>query len=94
MPYEPRDNSGSLFKNDRKTSEKHPDYSGTAVINGEEFYIDAWIKEPVGRKKFLSISFKSKGQRRQAPARELPRRPAPSRPTPPPAYEPDADPDF
>lgn len=35
-----------LFKNDRKTEERHPDYTGSFVDeNGLEYFCDAWIKK-------------------------------------------------
>ncbi len=46
MAYEQRDMSGSLFKNDRKTTDNHPDYNGSVMINGQEMWISAWIKSP------------------------------------------------
>lgn len=59
MSYEQRDNSGSLFKNDRKESDRHPDYQGTATIDGKQFYMSAWLKE--GRNgKWMSFAFKPK----------------------------------
>jgi len=51
--YEMKDGSFSLFKNDKKLTEKHPDYKGSIKINGVEHWFDAWLKE--GKKgKFLS----------------------------------------
>lgn len=45
MAFEQRDMTGSLFKNDRKTAENHPDYVGVIKIHGEEMKLSAWIKE-------------------------------------------------
>lgn len=57
-----RDNSGVLFRNDDKKSEKSPDYTGTAMIDGVEKRLAAWIKE--GRKgKFMSLSFSEPKER-------------------------------
>jgi uncharacterized protein (DUF736 family) len=55
MSYQPKEGSGTLFKNDRKTTENHPDFTGSIMINGKEHWFSAWTKE--GKKgKFLSVS--------------------------------------
>jgi hypothetical protein len=49
-------NKGTISKNDKKTEPKHKDYSGSAVIDGQEYWISGWIKD--GRNgKFLSLAF-------------------------------------
>ncbi len=61
MTYEVKDMSGSMFVNDRKESNKHPDRQGSCKINGEEFRISGWIEEGKGGKKpWLSLKFKPK----------------------------------
>jgi len=56
MAYTPKPNSGVLFKNTKKTNDKHPDWNGTALIDGKEYKLSTWIKE--GKKgKFFSLSF-------------------------------------
>ena len=50
-------NTGALFKNDRKQTEKHPDYTGKCEINNVGMYMSAWIKTGQSGKKFMSFSF-------------------------------------
>lgn len=66
MSFERRDNSGSLFKNDKKEKDSHPDYKGSALIGGVEYWLSAWIKEPkAGGQKFMSLALKPKEQDRR-----------------------------
>lgn len=56
---EAQDNSGSLFKNDRKSKEAHPDITGSAMVGGAEYYVSGWRK--TGNKgDFYSLSFRPK----------------------------------
>lgn len=58
--FEQKINSATLFTNDKKEKQTHPDYRGTANVKGEIFYINAWVKESKNGKKYLSISFNPK----------------------------------
>jgi hypothetical protein len=40
-----RDSSGLLFKNDNKSSDQHPDYKGSIMVGGVEYWLSAWIKQ-------------------------------------------------
>lgn len=66
-------NRGALFKNDRKTKDTQPGYTGSLNVDGVEYFLDAWLKE--GQKgKFFSVSVKRKDQQPEAA-----RAPSPSR---------------
>jgi hypothetical protein len=61
MAFEMKDNTGSLFKNDRKQSDTHADYGGTVKIDGREYWINAWINDKPGGGKYFGLKFKPKG---------------------------------
>lgn len=56
-------NRGSLFRNDRKENEKHADYTGSLNVDGQEFWINAWLKESKTGTKFMSLSVRPKEAR-------------------------------
>lgn len=64
MPYEHRDNTGSLIKNDRKERENHPDYKGSCKIAGVEYWMSAWIKREPGKETRMSFDFRPKEEQR------------------------------
>lgn len=90
MAYEQKDNSGALFRNSRKEQPNHPDYTGTAVIEGVEYWLSAWVKESKGGQKYFSMSYKPKEERR-APARSAPERSGGYRPA---RFDDDSEPPF
>lgn len=60
MAYEPRPGSLSLFKNDRKEKDTHPDYRGDGMdLEGRPVWVSAWLKEG-SKGKFFSMSLKYK----------------------------------
>lgn len=55
-------NRGALFKNNRKESEKHADYTGKLNVGGVDYWISAWIKEGKSGK-FMSLSVKEQDRK-------------------------------
>lgn len=80
MAYEIRDLSGSLFKNDKREKDTHPNLTGTVMIGGVEYWASGWTKERANGEKWISLSFKPKEARAETAA------PAPAS-----AYDDDSD---
>jgi uncharacterized protein (DUF736 family) len=68
MAYEQKDMTGSLFRNDRKEADTHPDYKGSALINGVEHWLDAWINTAKDGSKYMSLKLKPKEVRATQPS--------------------------
>ena len=62
MAYEKKDMSGTLFRNDRKEKDTHPDWAGYIIINGEEFWLNCWEKNGA-KGLFFSLAAKPKMER-------------------------------
>jgi hypothetical protein len=60
--YEVKDMSGSAFKNKYKTQDKHPSYTGSVRVDGEDYKLAVWIKVDRNGEKFLSCSFQKADQ--------------------------------
>ncbi len=67
MPYEQRDMSGSLFKNDKREKDSHPNATGSALIDGVEYWVSSWTKTDRNGQKWQSLAFKRKDGRRAEP---------------------------
>lgn len=65
MAYEPKDMSGSLWRNDDRKSESHPEFGGEAMIDGVAYYMNAWVNTAKNSKRYFSIKFKPKVERRR-----------------------------
>ena len=65
-------NRGSIWKNDKKETEKHPDFTGSLNVNGVEFWVSAWKRKADANPKAPALSISVKPKDEQAP------KPAPS----------------
>lgn len=68
MAYETKDNTGSVFQNDRKEKDSHPDRTGQARIGGVDYWVSGWIKQDRNGKPYMSLAFKPKDEKRTQPA--------------------------
>ena len=76
MSYELNEGQVSIFKNEKKLSESHPDYKGSVMINGVEKDIALWVKDTKAGKKYfsgkISEKFKKSELEPKAENQELP----------------------
>jgi hypothetical protein len=66
-------NSGVLFKNKNKTSDRQPDYRGNIDVEGTTYWISGWIKVsgPSSKnpgEKFMSLAVSRQESKRQGAA--------------------------
>jgi len=54
---ETKNNTGAIFKNDKKTSENQPDYKGKVNVNGADMEVALWLKESKSGTKYFSATF-------------------------------------
>ncbi len=72
-------NRGILFKNDKRETEKHPEYTGSINFNGVDCWLNAWVMTSKEGKKYFSLSVRPKEQQarqvsqptRKAPVEDL-----------------------
>lgn len=69
MDYD-NNNRGALWNNDRKQSDKHPDLSGSIMIDGKEYWVSGWKKKPGqgDRAPIVSLSVRPKDYKDNQPA--------------------------
>ena len=53
-----KDNEGAIWGNQKKTTDKHPDFTGNAVVDGVEYWVSAWKRKPDANPKSPSLKFK------------------------------------
>jgi hypothetical protein len=63
MAFELKDGQGSLFRNNRKEQESHPDHTGTIKVAGVEYWLNGWVRETKNGQKYFSLSVKPKQAR-------------------------------
>ena len=55
---EQKNNSGAIFKNDKKTAENQPDYRGNMTVDGKQWEISLLVRESAKGVKYFSAAIK------------------------------------
>ena len=66
MAFKMKDMSGSLFRNEKKEKDTHPNATGSCLIDGVEYWGSAWTNEGA-KGKWQSLAFTSKDEKKAAP---------------------------
>lgn len=53
-------NRGAIWPNDKKETDKHPDFTGKLNVEGKDFYVSAWKREEGANPKAPSLRFSIK----------------------------------
>jgi hypothetical protein len=64
MSYQHKEDTGSLFKNDKRESDKHPHAKGSALIDGVDYWVSAWTNTRDSGEKYQSLKFSKKEENR------------------------------
>jgi len=71
--FQHKPDSGSIFKNDKREKETHPNGTGDALIGGKMYWISAWTNTRDDGSKYQKLTFKLKEQKAsEKPRQELP----------------------
>jgi len=57
--YEQKEGQGSLFKNDKKTNDKQPDYRGSLKWQNQTLNVAGWVKDAKNGAKCLSLKIEA-----------------------------------
>lgn len=69
-------NRGSIWKNDKKEKDTHPDFTGSLNVNGVEYWVSAWKRKPDQSDKAPALSFSIKPKEAGQPQKAAPSKPA------------------
>ncbi len=69
---EQKNNSGAIFKNNRKKDGKinQPDYTGNGTVEGKRYLLSAWVNKSKDGKNYLRIYFIQKDEKDLNPTNE------------------------
>ena len=62
MAFVHKENTGSVFKNDKRETETQPHGKGSGLIEGVEFYISSWTNTTAKGDKYQSLKFSRKDE--------------------------------
>ena len=73
--FENKENYGALFKNDKKSNDNQPDYTGKVNVEGADYNIAGWMKESKAGNTYLSLKVSdvtANFEKKDLPKKDLP----------------------
>lgn len=55
-------NKGAIWPNKKKATDKHPDFTGDLNVDGKEYWVSAWKKDPKSKAGSPSLRFSIKAK--------------------------------
>ncbi len=71
-------NRGSIWKNEKKETDSHPDFTGSLNVEGREYWVSAWKRKEGAAAKAPALSFSVKPK--EAPQQSISQRAMPKGP--------------
>jgi hypothetical protein len=60
MAFEHKDNSGSLFENDRKRKDSDPDMKGDGMFAGVDVWLSGWRNKTKSGQEYIKLTMRAK----------------------------------
>ena len=70
MSEDDHTNRGSIWMNDKKETENHPDFTGSLNVEGKEYWVSAWKRKPDANPRAPALSFSIKLKEVKAPVQD------------------------
>jgi hypothetical protein len=58
----PNDMKGSLSRNAKRETDRHPEFRGSCMVEGREYWLSAWVRQGDDGSKYFSLAFQPKEQ--------------------------------
>jgi hypothetical protein len=52
-----RNNAGAIWKNERREKDTHPHFTGSAIIEGVEYWVSAWKRDEHAKENSPALKF-------------------------------------
>lgn len=65
-------NRGSIWKNEDRKSDSHPQFKGSAEVNGVEYWVSGWLRKAGANPKAPAMSFSFTAKEQQSAPKPTP----------------------